>query len=68
MDYENPKAFTKPEQVTLRNGDATPRLWPHTSKCSSAIRPPTSFGRKARIIKAVTETTLSADRATLGPI
>ena len=59
MDYENPKAFTKPEQVTL-----PPQRRPNTQAMAPHIKMFVSdwftdeLGNKARIIKARTETAL----------
>ena len=53
MDYENPKAFTKPEQVTL-----PPQRRPNTQAMTPHIKMFVSdwftdeLGNKARIIKA----------------
>ena len=53
MDYENPKAFTKREQVTL-----PPQRRPNTQAMTPHIKMFVSdwftdeFGNKARIIKA----------------
>jgi hypothetical protein len=53
MDYENPKSFTKPEQVTL-----PPQRRPNTQAMTPHIKMFVSdwftdeLGNKARIIKA----------------
>ena len=60
MDYESPKSFTKPEQVTLppqRRPNAQ-AMAPHTSKCSSAIGTPTSLATRHASSKPVTESAL----------
>jgi hypothetical protein len=50
MDYENPKAFTKPEQVTLppQRRPNTQAMTPHIKMCWFTDE----LGNKARIIKA----------------